>query len=134
MRKPIWSVAFLVWFACAIIGCGNHDNPRQLAVVIQGDPATKTALEKLLRDHPKIVVPEKNIEYSITLVKPDPNVDYKILKVVPDPNIDYRILIVDPKSQQPVMDPLGQLGEVFLQELDKEQRRAQSGLFDSPSK
>lgn len=134
MGKPNWSVAFLVCFACAITGCGKHDNSRELAVVVQADPTTKTALEKLLRDHPKIVVPDKKIEYSIIVVKPDPNVDYRILKVVPDPNINYKILIVDPRSQQPVTGPVGQLGDALREELEGKLRVAPMGFLDSPSK
>ena len=123
MAGKSWFLSFLVCLAWTIVGCGEHRPPQQIAVAVQGDKATKAALERVLRENPTIAIPGRQTEYSIRVVKPDPNIDYKILQVVPDPKVDYKIIVVNPKSQQQLTGPVGEIGDVLRDRLRTQQSK-----------
>jgi len=97
----VLGIAFL--FLC---GCEEEASPPQpLPLTVEGDAATKAAIEEVLRANPEIYIPRRNsdtpgssTEYAIQLVKPDPSIDYSILQIKPDPNANYSILFVDPTT------------------------------------
>ncbi len=99
----VLGIAFL--FSC---GCEEEaSSPQPLPLTVEGDAATKAAIEEVPRANPEIYIPRRNsgapgssTEYAIQLVKPDPSIDYSILQIKPDPNANYSILFHDPTTNQ----------------------------------
>ena len=107
MKSKYIVVVLGIAFLC-LCGCEEEASPPQpLPLTVEGDAATKAAIEEVLRANPEIYIPRRNsdtpgssTEYAIQLVKPDPSIDYSILQIKPDPNANYRILFVDPTTNQ----------------------------------
>jgi hypothetical protein len=94
-----------------LCGCEEEEisQPKPLPLAVEGDVATKAAIEEMLKAEPEILyiprrdanAPGDSTEYSIRIIEPDANIDYSILRVKPDPDTEYSMVIIDPRTQKP---------------------------------
>jgi hypothetical protein len=95
-----------------------------LPIVFEGDPATITQIETILKENPELVVPGMQTKFSMIVVKPDPGVDYKIVQVTPDPSVHYKITILDPSSGKEMTDLSRQFGHALREKIEKKQKES----------
>ena len=125
MKRGSWLIAFTVCFVWMLGGCKETDDPQSISIVLQGDPATRAAVEQVLEENPQFFIPGTQTKYSMIVVEPDSDVDYKIVQVTPDPTVDYKVIIIDPGSGQELADLSHPLGDVIREKLREKQAQSE---------
>lgn len=110
--------------------------PATVPIVIEGDPASKAALEDLIKNQRIIVHSQSGMEYHLRVLEPDPSVDYKIVQVRPDPSVDYKIIVLDPEPSREITDLSSEeMAEAILRALKQfksQQEESRSGERADP--
>ncbi|MDZ7860048.1 MAG: hypothetical protein U5O15_05195 [Candidatus Krumholzibacteriota bacterium] len=117
MRFAIYTMLAIA-FLCGSSCTKKEIQPQVIRLTIEGDDSAKSAIEKMIKDNPKIYILESETsdshsasEYSLQIVEPDSSMNYSILSVEPDPNGDYSIMIYDPKTLDAILKEIKNLNE-----------------------
>jgi len=98
MRDAHWAVGLAVLLASFVLGCDDAGHQKPVQVTVAGDAATIAAIERIVHQDPRIILPGCEIEYSFRFVNPGDSLDQPAPHQEPDAAIDSRMPIIRPDT------------------------------------